>query len=146
MNLESQLTALKNQSRELALGERAQLSCRIAKQLEKAGEYEAAREALGEFWPQRNGQPKVEGLDEPTKAEVLLRVGALAGWLGGANQTEGSQENAKNLITQSMEIFEKLGESARVAEARGDLALCYWREGSFDEGRITLANAIICLG
>ncbi len=146
MNLESQLTALKNQSRELALGERAQLSCRIAKQLEKAGEYEAAREALGEFWPQRNGQPQVEGLDDPTKAEVLLRVGALAGWLGGANQTEGSQENAKNLITQSMEIFEGLGQSEKAAEARGDLALCYWREGSYDEARIQLENALALLG
>jgi CheY-like chemotaxis protein/Tfp pilus assembly protein PilF len=145
MNLESQLTALKNQSSELALGERAQLSCRIAKQLEKAGEYEAAREALGEFWPQRNGQPKVEGLDDPTKAEVLLRVGALAGWLGGANQTEGSQENAKNLITQSMEIFEGLGQSEKAAEARGDLALCYWREGSYDEARIQLENALALL-
>jgi CheY-like chemotaxis protein len=145
MNLESQLTALKNQSRELALGERAQLSCRIAKQLEKAGEYEAAREALGEFWPQRNGQPKVEGLDDPTKAEVLLRVGALAGWLGGANQTEGSQENAKNLITQSMEIFEGLGQSEKAVEARGDLALCYWREGSYDEARIQLENALALL-
>ena len=146
MNLESQLTALKNQSRELALGERAQLSCRIAKQLEKAGEYEAAREALDEFWPQRNGQPQVEGLDDPTKAEVLLRVGALAGWLGGANQTEGSQENAKNLITQSMEIFEGLGQSEKAAEARGDLALCYWREGSYDEARIQLENALALLG
>ena len=146
MNLESQLTALKNQSRELALSERAQLSCRIAKQLEKAGEYEAAREALDEFWPQRNGQPQVEGLDDPTKAEVLLRVGALAGWLGGANQTEGSQENAKNLITQSMEIFEGLGQSEKAAEARGDLALCYWREGSYDEARIQLENALALLG
>ena len=95
MNLEAQLTALKNQSRDLTLAERAELSCRLAKQLEKAGEYEAAREALSEFWPERDGPPKLDGLDEPTKAEVLLRVGALAGWLGSADQTEGSQENRK---------------------------------------------------
>src|SRR5713101_4080894 len=113
MNLEAQLTALKNQSRDLTLAERVVLSCRLAKQLEKAGEYEAACEALGEFWPQRDDLPNVDGLDEPTKAELLLRVGALAGWLGGADQIEGSQETAKDLITQSIEIFEKLGESAR---------------------------------
>jgi two-component system chemotaxis response regulator CheY len=146
MNLEAQLTALKNQSCELTLSERVVLSCRLAKQLEKAGEYEAACEALAEFWPQREELPNVRGLDQPTKADLLLRVGALAGWLGGANQIEGSQETAKNLITQSIELFEKLGESARVAEARGDLALCYWREGSFDEARITLANALDGLG
>jgi len=121
------------------------LCCRLAKQLEKAGEYEAACEALSEFWPERDGLPKLDGLDEPTTAEVLLRVGALAGWLGSANPAESSQETAKNLITRSSEIFDRLEQSRRVAEARGDLALCYWREGSFDEARIHLADALACL-
>jgi CheY-like chemotaxis protein/tetratricopeptide (TPR) repeat protein len=142
MNLQSQLTALQEQTRGLITAERAKLCCRLAKQFEKAGEYESAREALIEFWPTREEPPKLDELDEQTKAEVLLRVGALAGWLGGANQTEGSQETAKDLITQSIEIFEDFGQSARVAEARGDLALCYWREGSYDEARIHLANAL----
>ncbi len=146
MNLQSQLTALQEQTRGLIPAERAQLCCGLAKQFEKAGEYESACEALTEFWPKREGSPKLDELDEQTKAEVLLRVGALAGWLGGANQTEVSQETAKDLITQSIEIFEELGQSARVAEARGDLALCYWREGSYDEARITLANALSRLG
>lgn len=145
MNLEAQLTALKHQSSALTLPERAKLSCRLAKHLEKAGEYEIACEALNEFWPDRSGPLKLDGLDEPTKAEVLLRVGALAGWQGSADQTEGSQEAAKDLITQSIEIFEELEQSARAAEARGDLALCYWREGSYDEARIHLANALSCL-
>jgi CheY-like chemotaxis protein len=142
MNLESQLSAVKNQSRDLTLAERAELSCRLAKQLEKAGEYGEAGEALSEFWPHRERSPKLDGLDEQTKAEVLLRVGALSGWLGSADQTERSQETAKNLITQSIEIFEKLGQPARAAEARGDLALCYWREGSYDEARVQLRTAL----
>jgi Tfp pilus assembly protein PilF len=70
----------------------------------------------------------------------------VAGWLGGAAQTDGSQEFAKNLITQSLEIFEKLGHTEEAAEARGDLALCYWREGSFDEARIQLSHALSRLG
>jgi CheY-like chemotaxis protein len=49
---------------------------------------------------------------------------------------------AKNLITRSVEMFEKLGRSEQVAEARGDLALCYWREGAYDEARIHLASAV----
>jgi CheY-like chemotaxis protein/tetratricopeptide (TPR) repeat protein len=146
MNLESQLAALKEQSRDLALAERAELSCRLAKTLEKTGEYEAACEALSEFWFDRDRPPNLEGLSEPVKAEVLLRVGALAGWQGGASQTAGSQETAKNLITKSIEIFEGLGQSEGAAEARGDLALCYWREGAFDEARIQLANALDGLG
>jgi CheY-like chemotaxis protein len=114
----------------------------LAKQLEKAGEYEATCEALSEFWPDRAGPPTLDGLDQQTTAEVLLRVGALAGWLGSARQAEGSQEMAKNLITQSIEIFEELGHSEQVAEAHSDLALCYWREGAFDEARINLAEAL----
>src|SRR5439155_10224567 len=51
-------------------------------------------------------------------------------------------ETAKNLITKSIEIFEELRQSASVAEARADLALCYWREGAFDEARINLASAL----
>lgn len=142
MNLESQPTALKNQRRDLPLPERAHLSCRVAKQLEKAGEYEAACEALSEFWHERSELPKLDGLDEPTKAELLLRVGALAGWQGSADQSEGRQEIAKDLITRAIEAFQKIGQLDRAAEARGDLALCYWREGSFDEARINLANAL----
>src|SRR5438132_1044307 len=115
-------------------------------QLEKAGEYEAACEALSEFWPKRDRPLNLNDLDEATRAEVLLRVGALAGWLGGTDQTEGSQETAKDLITRSIDFFQRLGLSERVAEARGDLALCYWREGSYDEARITLADAINLLG
>src|SRR5207253_3196915 len=65
---------------------------------------------------------------------------------GSTAQTEGSQETAKNLITQSIELFQRLGLSERVAEARGDLALSYWREGSFDEARINLVEALNSLG
>ena len=126
----------------LSLSERALHCCQIAKQFEKAGEYEAAYEAISEFWPERHGQPTLEGLDQSTEAQVLLQIGALAGWLGSAHQIEGGQETAKNLITRSIEIFERVGQSQGVAEARGDLALCYWREGSFDEARINLADAI----
>ncbi len=142
MNLQSQLTALQEQTRGLNLVERAKLCCRVAKHLEKAGEYEAACEALGEFWPEHRGQPTVEGLDRATAAEVLLRAGALAGWLGSAHQAEGGQETAKNLLTQSVEIFEGLGQTEQIAEARGELALCYWREGSYDEARISLVTAL----
>lgn len=141
MNLTSELTAaLENRS--LKTGERAELCCRLAKELEKAGEYEAACEALSEFWPERYMPPKIEGLDEATKADVLLRVGALAGWLGSVDQVIGSQETAKNLITRSIEIFDRLDDAERVAEARSDLALCYWREGSFDEARDVLVDVL----
>lgn len=142
MNLQSQLATFQEQSRGLSLSERAALSCRLAKQLEKAGEYEAACEALREFWPDRDAAVSLNGIDRPIQAEVLLRVGAMAGWLGSANAVNSSQETAKNLLTQSLEIFQELDQSASVAEALSDLALCYWREGAYDEARISLARAL----
>jgi len=142
MNLEAQLTALKTQNRNLPLSERATLSCGLAKQLEKIGKYELAYEALYEFWPNRDESPHVDGLDETQTAEVLLRIGAIAGWLGSTDQTAGGQETAKNILTRSIEIFERLQTADRVAEARGDLAICYHREGAWDEARVQLRTAL----
>jgi Flp pilus assembly protein TadD len=38
-------------------------------------------------------------------------------------------------------MFEELGQADGVAEAYSDLALCYWREGAFDEARVNLEAA-----
>src|SRR3954468_109533 len=108
MSLEARLTVLRDVQGTLSRAELAKLACDLAKQFEKASEYEAAREALAEFWPNRDQEPSLDGLDDRLRAEVLLRVGNLAGWLGSADQTTGSQERAKNFITRSVETFEKL--------------------------------------
>ncbi len=122
--------------------ERAQLRCRLAKELEEAGNYEAARSAIGELWQRIGDRPKLDGLDQRTAAELLLRAGALSGWIGSAKQIEGAQEIAKNLISESAIIFEALQETEKVAEAQIDLAICYWREGAFDEARVTLREVL----
>jgi len=101
-----------------------------------------AYEALAEFWPVRNEPPSLGRLDYETQAELLLRIGVLAGWLGKAAQTDGGQELAKNLITRCIEMFEKCARSERVIEGHTELALCYFREGSFDEARVHLAPAL----
>jgi len=142
MSVRSQLASLQNENRNLTRPERVLSCCALAKRLEKAGEYQAAAEALNEFWSDPQRQPTLDDLPKPIEAELLLRVGALAGWLGRAHQTDGSQETAKNLITRSIEVFADIGTGNRVAEARSDLALCYWREGAFDEARINLAEAL----
>lgn len=141
MHLRIKLAAHNDVNKNLSLSERAELACRSAKQLEKAGEYEAAYEALAEFWPDRQNPLKLDELAELTKGEVFLRAGALAGWLGSADQTEGSQESAKNFLTQSREVFHQLGNAAKEAEAHGELGLCYWREGALDEARVQLRSA-----
>lgn len=97
---------------------------------------------MAELWQGVGARPNLEGLDEDTKAQVLLRVGMVTGWIGSAEQIEGSQEAAKDLISESMRLFEALGQRNKVGEARSDLARCYWREGAFDEARVNLRLAL----
>jgi tetratricopeptide (TPR) repeat protein len=97
---------------------------------------------MADLWQGVGARPNLKGLDEEIGAQVLLRVGALTGWLGSASQIEGSQEAAKDLISESARIFEELGKRNRVAEAHSNLAVCYWRAGAYDEARVTLQDAL----
>jgi tetratricopeptide (TPR) repeat protein len=116
--------------------------CRAAKALASAGDYEAAREALGTLWGGIGERPDIEDLPAKDQAEVLLRIGALSGWLGSSSQVPGAQGFAKDLISESIRAFEALDDQERIAEAQSDLALCYWREGAMDESRVWFREAI----
>ncbi|MDX6271165.1 MAG: two-component system, NtrC family, response regulator AtoC [Acidobacteriota bacterium] len=120
----------------------AQLRCALAQELDKAGSYETARQALGALWQGIGVRPALEDFELSTQAVVLLRVGVLSGWLGSAHQVVGAQDAAKDLISESMSLFSALGESGRATEAEIELAWCYWREGCYDEARVTLRHAL----
>jgi len=126
----------------LSANRRAQARCQLAVQLETEGDYDSARDALGDLWHRIGERPLLEGLDEETKGAVLLRAGVLTGWLGSAKQISGTQETAKDLITESIHIFEAIGEHSGAAEGLIELACCYWREGRFDEGRVVVNEAL----
>lgn len=136
----SLLRQLENPS--LNRNQRAELACEVARQLEDVGDYEGAREAVGEFWGAVCERPQVEGLNESTAAEVLLTAGTLTGWLGHNAQANGAQEQAKNLITEAARIFASLASPKKVLEAQTELAYCYWRQGEYDEARIILKEII----
>jgi CheY-like chemotaxis protein/tetratricopeptide (TPR) repeat protein len=126
----------------LTPSERARLRVHLSKELEEAGKYEEAREALRELWPHVGEWPVLENLDPATRAEVLCRVGALTSCIGSEKQIEGAQETAKNLISESLAIFEELRDIAKIAEAQIHLAYCYWRQGEFDEARTLIQEAL----
>ncbi len=130
--LASLMQQLENPS--LSRNARAELCCEVARELENPGDYEGAREALREFWQEAKERPDTRGLEQSTAAELLLRTGTLTGWLGGS-QTPEAQEHAKNLITESIRIFQSLADRKKKLEAQTELAYCYWREGGFDEAR-----------
>ena len=127
---------------EALTGSAASVKCKIARGLQIRGEYEAASEALGEFWCGIGKRPALDGLSAIEQADVLEEVGALSGWLGSSGQVAGAQEFAKDLITESLRTFEALNESDRTAHAQNDLAVCYWREGAMDEARVWFNEAL----
>jgi CheY-like chemotaxis protein/tetratricopeptide (TPR) repeat protein len=84
----------------------------------------------------------LDTLSPETAAEVLLRVGALTGWIGSIRQIDKSQELAKNLISESITKFEALKDEKKIAQAQIELGPCYWREGAFDEARVVFGEAL----
>ncbi|HLM54675.1 MAG TPA: helix-turn-helix domain-containing protein [Pyrinomonadaceae bacterium] len=145
MNLaDERLKELDNPS--LTADERSRLRCGVAADLIGVGQYDAAREVLGELWRGVGVRPEVSGMEKLTAAEVLLQVGALSGWLGASGQVAGAQDKAKDLISESVALFESLGELNRAAVASSDLALCYWREGAYNETRLILEGAASRVG
>lgn len=127
---------------DLDRNDRAQTCCIIAREYQESGNYEAARGAIGEWWQDIGERPQLQDLDEPAKAELLMRAGAISGFIGSAKQIEGIQESAKNLISESITLFEALRDTEKLTEALTELAYCYWREGGYDEARITLQHAV----
>jgi transcriptional regulator with PAS, ATPase and Fis domain len=122
--------------------EKALLRCRLSKQLEEAGNYEGATGPLGDLWKGIGVRPALAGLNENAAAEVLLRTGSLTDRIGSGRQIEGAQDAAKDLLTESRERFHALNDTRGVAEAQIELAICYWREGAYDEARITIQETI----
>jgi tetratricopeptide (TPR) repeat protein len=145
MDIETELLRQINDSA-LSCSERAWLRCELARKLEEAGNYDAAQDALGELWQRIGERPNLEGLDQRTAAEVLLRVGVLFRWIGSTRQIKDAQEKAKDLISESITIFETLQDTEKVAEALTELGSCYWREGALDEARVVLKDALNRLG
>ncbi|HEY9401762.1 MAG TPA: response regulator [Pyrinomonadaceae bacterium] len=126
----------------LSRDERAQIQCQIAADFEHRGEYESARDALGELWQGVGKRPALEGLSELIAAEVLLRVGSLSGWLGSVQQIEEAQEKAKDLITESITRFQAIGATTRVVAAQCELGFCYRRAGAYDDARVVYQEAL----
>lgn len=121
---------------------RAELCCELAREFENRGEYEEACEVLSVFWPRIGEHPNLEGLERSTAAEVLLRAGVLTGIIGSSREIPDAQETAKNLISQSLTIFQLQRLKNKSAEAQIEIALCYWRTGEYNNASDLLKVAL----
>jgi tetratricopeptide (TPR) repeat protein len=126
----------------LTADERALTRCSVAGDLTHAGQYEAAREALGGLWRGVGKKPEVDNLSPATAAEVLLRCRALTGWIGGVRNVQGSQEKAKDLLSEALRAFQSQGQHKKASEAQYELGMCYRRVGAYDEARVMLTEAL----
>lgn len=135
-------TLAKLDSSHLTLNESAWLRCQASVELKDRGDYEGSREVMRPFWKNFGERPETEGLNPSMVAEVLLHVGILTRWIGSKNQISNAQDIAKDLISESIALFESLGDVMRVAAARAELGFCYWWAGALDEARIMLTEAL----
>jgi tetratricopeptide (TPR) repeat protein len=125
--------------------ERVLLRCRVAAEFIHKGQYETAREALGDLWKGVGQRSPMRDYPAPVRAEVLLQCGTLTGWLGSAQNLAGAQEQAKDMLSEAAREFEALGMPRKIAEAQYELGMCYWWLGAHDEARVVMREAIALL-
>ena len=135
-------TLAKLDSSDLTLNESARLRCEAARELKDRGEYDRAREVMRPFWQTFGERPNTAGLHGSIAAEVLLVVGILTRWIGSKNQIKDSAQIASDLISESITYWEAQTDAWKVAAARAELAMCYWREGALDNARVMFAEAL----
>lgn len=116
--------------------------CEIALELKDQADHLGALEVMRPLWRGVGQRPDTKGLVPGVAAEVLLCTGILTGWIGSRDQIKEAQEIAKNLITESISYYESERDAKRVAEARTEIAHCYWRDGELHEARIMLLEAL----
>jgi tetratricopeptide (TPR) repeat protein len=125
-----------------SLDHRARRACQQAKLLENKGDYDDAWRALSAYWPRLGDRPQLTDLTPSAAAEVLLRAGVITSAIGSKNHLAGTQESAKNLISESISIFQSLNCQPKIEEAQVELALCYWRTGELNEARDLLGETL----
>jgi tetratricopeptide (TPR) repeat protein len=135
-------TSPKLDTSHLTANQEAELRCRTALELKEGGDYDGTLAAMFPLWNGIGTRPNTKGLHDAVAAEVLLTTGILTRWLGNRSEIKEADGFAKDLITESITLYEVIGDSRKVAEARTELAYCYWRVGAHDEARIFFNEAL----
>jgi tetratricopeptide (TPR) repeat protein len=77
--------------------------------------------------------PNFNNYDEPIKAELLRLCGVYLSFYGFAQNFKDYQVRGKDLLTNAIEIFEVNKILDKAAEAKINLAFCYWNVGEVNE-------------
>ena len=121
--------------------ETVQACCAVAREQLEIGDFDAGCEALKKWWT-IGEWPDVSHLSTRAAAELLLTAGTLSGWVASTRQMQGGQKMAEGFLCGAIALFEQVNNKPRVAEAKIELAYCYYREGLFDLARTTLSSTL----
>ena len=109
---------------------------------ERCGQFEAGLLEFSDLWAVPDYLPSTEGLPIPLGAEVKLRFASLLGYQGHFKKIKDSQLRARDILTETLSIFEQVQDQEKSAECENHIALTYSRTGEFPEARTWLAAAM----
>src|ERR1700730_15787329 len=135
-------TSTNRETSHLAPNAEALQKCQAALELRDKSDFHGARAMMHPLWDRIGERLELKGLHAEVRAEVLLTVGILTSWIGSKEGIEIAQEAAKNLITESIGLYQALSDLTKVAACRAEIVYCYFREGALDEARIILTEAL----
>lgn len=110
---------------------------------ELIGDYSRAYQLLAVFWNDFRVNPDIRELPADIVAEVYLRCGSVAGYLGRSKYLTNAQEVSRNLLTEAKDRFTQLGAETKIAECENHLALSYERVGDVKNARRFLEAAFM---
>lgn len=105
---------------------------------EQTGDFGIAIKAFKEIWEDLSIDPNFSEFPLPEQAELFHISGSFLSTYGKVKNFKNYQERGKNLLFKAIEIFEKIGDSERIADAEGALAICYFYEGALEDAEFIL--------
>ena len=108
---------------------------------EMCRDLESELEILKPVWNDLQSEPLFDNLEPLLQAQMFRLCGFFLSNFGRAKRIPDYQMRGKDLLTKAIEIFDEFEVFDKAAEAKCQLALCYWREGSAEEAEIILIDA-----
>lgn len=99
--------------------------------LEKIGAYYKASDLLQNIWVQTFD--KNNKISANVSGELLLRTGAISGYLGRKPRPFTNQSSIIKILQQARDIFIKSNDREKIAECENFLALEHYRDGDFSK-------------